>query len=245
MNIPSFEILLLIARPGAGKSEIIDHLKKTDISERIKRFHIDHFVELDDFPMIWTWFEEDAILSRLGYPRLHSDDDGYFIGQHLWNLLIERINLEYDKLISDQPNFHKHNTIIIEFARGSEHGGYSTAFQYLNPNIIKRLAVMYVKVSWEESLRKNRARFNPDRPYSILEHGMSDEKLENLYRFDDWKEISAPDPNFLIIQGVRVPYVVFENEDDVTTERDELLSKRLENTLGRLWSNYASNPDEV
>jgi SRSO17 transposase len=74
---------------------------------------------------------------------------------------------------------------------------------------------------------------------------MSDEKLENLYRFDDWKEISAPDPNFLIIQGVRVPYVVFENEDDVTTERDELLSKRLENTLGRLWSNYASNPDEV
>lgn len=245
MNNSSFEILLLIARPGAGKSEIIDHLKKTDISERIKRYHIGNFVELDDFPMIWTWFEEDVILSRLGYPRLHTDDDEYFIGQYLWNILIERINLEYEKLITDQPNYHKRNTVIIEFSRGSEHGGYSTALKYLNRNIIQRLAVMYVNVSWEESLRKNRARYNPDRPYSILEHSMSDEKLKMLYRFDDWKEVSAPDPNYLKIQGIRVPYVVFENEDDVTTERDEILSKRLENTLRHLWTNYAFNPDEV
>jgi hypothetical protein len=32
-----------------------------------------------------------------------------------------------------------------------------------------------------------------------------------------------------------VPYVVFENEDDVTTARGEALGRRLEKVLGRLW----------
>jgi hypothetical protein len=34
---------------------------------------------------------------------------------------------------------------------------------------------------------------------------------------------------------VKVPYVVFENEDDVTTARGPELGQRLEETLGRLW----------
>jgi len=34
---------------------------------------------------------------------------------------------------------------------------------------------------------------------------------------------------------VAVPYAVFENEDDVTTSRPDLLGARLEMTLDRLW----------
>ena len=34
-----FDILLLIARPAAGKSEIIDYLKKMPPEERMRRFH--------------------------------------------------------------------------------------------------------------------------------------------------------------------------------------------------------------
>lgn len=83
-----FDILLLISRPAAGKSKIIDHLNNTEISERIRRYHIGHLEVIDDFQMIWTWFKEDEILSRLGYPRLHTDLDNHFIGRHLWDLLI-------------------------------------------------------------------------------------------------------------------------------------------------------------
>ena len=72
-NPDTFNILLLIARPAAGKSEIIAHLKNTSIDKRISKYHIGDFEELDDFPMLWTWFEEDAILSELGHPRLHTD----------------------------------------------------------------------------------------------------------------------------------------------------------------------------
>jgi hypothetical protein len=42
---------------------------------------------------------------------------------------------------------------------------------------------------------------------------------------------------------VKVPYVVFENEDDVTTGRGEALGERLETALQRLWAlNEKYNP---
>ncbi len=240
MNKNTFDILLLIARPAAGKSEIIDHLKHTKVDQRVKKFHIGKFEEIDDFPMLWTWFEEDDILTQMGYPRLHSDEERNFLGKHQWNVLIERICLEYHKKLRDQADYHQSMTTILEFARGTEHGGFKEAFQHLSEEVVQRLAILYVNVSWQESLRKNRARFNPNRPDSILEHGLSDEKMADIYRHVDWDEVSAADPEFIEIHGVMVPYVVFENEDDVTTERGEALAERLEENLEKLWRLYSN-----
>lgn len=234
----TFEILLLIARPAAGKSEIIDHLKKTPVEDRIAAYHIGNFEEIDDFPMLWTWFEEDDILTEMGQPRLHSDEKRNFLGDHLWNVLIKRICLEYHKKVRDDPDYHEKQTTIIEFARGKQHGGFAGAFEHLSKEVAERMAILYIDVSWEESLRKNRARFNPDKPDSILEHGLTDKKMEYLYRESDWPEVSAENPESIEIQGIKVPYVVFENEDDVTTERGTALSQRLQETLNRLWDLY-------
>ncbi len=235
MEKNTFDILLLIARPAAGKSEVIDYLKRTPLPERVARFHVGEFLELDDFPMLWTWFEEDAILESLGHPRLHTDADGMFKETYLWDLLIRRIGLDYAKLLRDTPNLHDSQTVVIEFARGSQHGGFRRAFDHLSEEILARLAVMYINVSWEESLRKNQARFNPDRPDSILEHGLPQAKMEVLYKESDWEAVSAADPAYLDIQGRKVPYAVFENEDDVTTGRGDALGQRLEETLSLLW----------
>ncbi len=231
----AFDVLFLIARPAAGKSEIIDYLKRTPEAQRRARFHIGAFDELDDFPMIWAWFEEDAILARMGKPRLHTDDQGYFLHNYFWHVLIERLDLAYHKLVRDHPNYHQTHSVIIEFARGSEHGGFSEAFQHFSEDTLRHGAILYLKVSWEESLRKNRRRFNPDRPDSILEHSVPDEKLEKMYKESDWEQFSAGDPEYITIKGVKVPYAVFENEDDVTTARGPALGQRLEETLGRLW----------
>ena len=100
------------------------------------------------------------------------------------------------------------------------------------------MGVLYLDVSWEESLRKNRKRFNPDKPDSILEHGLPDAKLERLYREVDFMEVSAADGKFLEINGVKVPYVVMDNSDDVTTRRGEELGTRLETCLRNLWKEY-------
>ncbi len=234
----TFEILLLIARPAAGKSEIIAHLKSTPVFKRIQQFHIGEFEEIDDFPMLWTWFEEDTILAELGQPRLYTDDEYNFLYPYLWDLLIKRINLDYSKKLRDNPDYHKNHTTIIEFARGASHGGFSRAFEYLSREIAEKLAVVYLNVSWEESLRKNRARFNPIKPDSILEHGLPDEKLEKIYRHVDWEELTSNQKDFLQIQGVSVPYVIFENEDDVTSQGGEVLKARLCNTMNDLYYKY-------
>ena len=234
----TFDNLLLIARPAAGKSEIIDHFKSTPIEQRLRDYHIGEFIELDDFPMLWTWFEEDDILSKLGQPRLHADDEYVFLYDHLWDVLIERINLEHFKILRDDPYFYAKNTIIIEFARGTSHGGFARAFDRISREIAEKLAILYINVSWEESFRKNRSRFNTEKPDSILEHGLPDWKMEKLSRHVDWDEISADSNEFIQIQGVSVPYVVFENETDLTSKGGRLLKKQLKETLGILYKRY-------
>jgi hypothetical protein len=235
MQTQAFNVLLLLARPAAGKSEIIHYLKSVSVAERLRRFHIGRLDEIDDFPMLWAWFEEDDLLHTMGHPRSYTTPNGYFKQTYLWDLLIRRIGLEYQKHLRDR-RAGEAVTTLVEFSRGNEHGGYQRAFQHLSPELLKKAAILYVRVSYEESLRKNRKRFNPDRPDSILQHGLPDEKMERLYRHDDWDELSGGKGlGQLELQGIRVPFAVLENEDDVTTGGGELLAARLDETLGRLW----------
>lgn len=237
MERNTFEILVLNARPAAGKSEIIDYLKGCSLEEREKRFHIGELDEIDDFPMLWTWFEEDAILEEMGKPRLHSTEDGYFKYPYLWDILIRRMSFDYQKKMDRNPLEFNRKTILLEFSRGREHGGYRQAYQHLSPAVVERMALLYVQVSFEESFRKNRKRYNPLQPDSILEHGLSDEKMVRLYSEDDFLNLPGRQKTSIEIQGHNVPYAIFENEDDVTSARGEALGERLEQVLGALWVN--------
>lgn len=232
----TLDLLILVGRPASGKSEIIDFIKHLPASVRRDRYHLGQLDILDDFPMLWVWFEEDALLSkRFNLPRLHTDEKGYFIHPDLWHLLIERIELDYNKRLRDHSTYHRYHTTLIEFSRGSQHGGYASAFSHFSDELLQRAAVLYVNVPFEESLRKNRLRYNPKRPDSILEHGLPDEKMERLYRLDDWQNFSQSDPDFLNVRGITIPYSVFENKDDVTTAKPDLLASRLETNLQHLW----------
>jgi hypothetical protein len=240
-----FDLIILNGRPAAGKSEIIDYLKGIPVDERIRRFHIGEFEEFDDFPILWERFEDDDIYARHGKPRLISDTkfdyqgrtyDGYvFKDPFFWNFLIEKLNLFYSKRLRDVPGYHDTTTAIFEFARGRQHGGFAEAYSYLADHVLAKAVTMYIKVSWEESLRKNRRRRNPDRPDSILEHSLEDTKIEFLYKESEWEEFSAKDPQHLLVKDHKIPYAIFDNEPE-KTDRPEILGRHLEEVCARLWS---------
>jgi len=241
MTNSAFDILLLVGRPACGKSEIIQYLLHLP-TDALIQYHLSAVDVLDDFPILWSWFEEDDILEKkFGLPRMHSDEQGYFKFRELWHLLIERLCLEYGKITRDNPGYHQDHTTLIEFSRGAEHGGYLEAFQHLSENVLQRAAILYVRVPFEESLRKNRRRYNPDKPDSVLEHGLPDEKMERLYREDDFAEIAPGDSGVILINGFHVPFAVFANEDDVTTNKPEQLASRLQAVLGELWKLYINS----
>ena len=233
MSTHHFPVIILIGRPAAGKSEVIDFLKKTPIDERRRRFHVNEFEEIDDFPYVWETFEVDDILSRHGKPRIWSDEAYWFKDHFIWNLYIERINLSYRKRLAADAHYHDRMTSVVEFSRGGENG-FAEAFSFLHKEILKRAGIIYIKVSYEESKRKNRRRARPGMEDSILYHSLPDEKMEFYYKSNDWDALQAKNPNFIEMNGFKVPYTVFENEPEKTDDPAKL-GAELERAAGKLW----------
>ena len=235
MTVPEtpLPILIITGRPAAGKSEVIDFLKKTPPGERLRRFHIGEFEELDDFVYVWETFEVDDILSRHGRGRLWTDQKYYFTDPWIWNLYIERINLEYRKKLARDPRYHESRTVLIEFARGGEKG-IREALGFLHPDILRRAVLMYIRVSYEESVRKNRRRARKGQEDSILYHSLPDEKMEFYYKTNDWEAIQAADPRVVQVNGVSLPYAVFENEPEKTLDPASI-GQELERVTEVLW----------
>ena len=216
------DVLILTARPAAGKSEVIDFLKKVPPAKRKQLFGIGPFEEIDDFPYVWETFENDEIWEKLGRPRQNTDKDLYFKNDAIWDFFIHKINLAYAKKIAKDPHYHKTNTTIIEFARGGKEG-IRRALDRLSPAILDKAAILYVKVSYEESVRKNRRRFKPDQADSILYHSLADEKMERYYKLNDWEGLSGgKTEGEIAVKGRRVPFVVLQNEPGVTDDPKKL-----------------------
>jgi hypothetical protein len=233
----TFEVVILTGRPAAGKSEVIDYLKKTPVDERRRRFHIGEFEEIDDFPMIWERFEDDDIHERHGKPRVYTTSDYYFLDPYLWNFLIEKMNLVFAKKLAADPDWTRKRTAIFEFARGGENG-LTEAFATLSDEVLRRAGVVYIRVSYEESARKNRRRFRPELADSILYHSLPDEKMEYYYKINDWPKLAKGSEGRLTVRGHRVPFAVFDNEPEKTDDPARL-GPALEDVYGRLWREMA------
>ena len=78
----------------------------------------------------------------------------------------------------------------------------------------------------------------------IIDYLLHANPVERLRRFwvgkpdvlDDWDELTGANPEYLTIRSQRVPYAVFENSDDLTTNQPEQMVSRLESVLSGLWS---------
>ncbi|MFH0991131.1 MAG: hypothetical protein V1799_14070 [bacterium] len=226
-------ILIITGRPAAGKSEVIDFLKKCNPQERLERFHITDFEELDDFLYVWETFELDDLMAKFGQPRIWSDEKYWFKDHYIWNLYMERINLEYQKKVARNPRYHDTTTTLVEFARGGENGIFE-ALSYLSDDILHQASLMYIRVSYEESVRKNQRRARKGQEDSILYHSLPDEKMDYYYKTNDWDKLEAKDPNYIEVKGHKIPYAVFENMPEKTLD-PKLIGEELDRVAKKLW----------
>ncbi len=229
-----FQIVILIGRPAAGKSEVIDYLKQLPDDERRAKLHIAPFDEIDDFVWVWQTLEDDDIRAKHGKSRLNTTADGYFLDPFTWNLYIEKMNREFARRLARDAHYLDQRTVIFEFARGAANG-FGEAFSFLSDDILARAAIVYVSVPYEESLRRNRRRARPDQAHSILYHSLPDEKMETYYKTNDWDKLSGGKNDGVIeIKGRRVPFAVFQNEPEKTDDPAKL-GPALAEVFGKLW----------
>jgi hypothetical protein len=236
----TFPIVILIGRPAAGKSEVIDFLKHQRDEERRGRFHIAPLSEIDDFVWVWETFEDDNIRARHGKPRQDTDENLFFLDPFIWNLYIEKINLEFKKRLARDANYLRDHTTLIEFARGGE-DGFAEAFSYLDDEILERGVIAYIRVTYDESVRRNRKRARKGEEDSILYHSLPDEKMEFYYKVNDWEKLSRGQSTGLMdLRGHRVPFAVFENLPEKTDDAQKL-GQELQRVTDHLWQLAQAN----
>jgi len=213
--VETFDILLLLGRPASGKSEFIDFFTSAPAQGRAAEHHIAPFVVIDDFPILWELFEDDDLWEALDRPRLYSRkcNGNYAVTDPgLWPFLIGKINraVAASPLMADE---FRAGTLIVEFSRGGP-TGYADALASLSPEILRRAAILYVSVSFEESWRRNVARYDETDRGGILTHSVPREEMEKTYGTDDWFDLATESLGMLHINGIDVPFATMPNEPE-------------------------------
>ena len=213
----TFDVILLLGRPASGKSEFIDFMTHAPDADRARDFHLAPFDVVDDFPILWEKFEEDDLWEGLGHGRRYSkrSDGNYAVTDDaLWGFLIGMINRKASPAIARVALGRR--TLIVEFSRGGA-TGYADALAGLSDEILSRAAILYVSVSFEESWRRNVARYDEKARDGILTHSVPREEMERTYGSDDWKALTEDVlSGFLTVQGHRIPFATMGNEPEST-----------------------------
>ena len=240
-----FDHLIIIGRPAAGKSEFIDFMKEFSLNERVEKYHIANFEEMDDFTWLWKFFQEDSLWEDAGYERKYTKDfkgDGNYGllpgNPELFDVMMAKFNKEIIKY-KDNPDFYKDNTLFIEFARGGD-TAYANAFSRLSKDVLNNAAILFLDVSFEESWRKNVARYEAKLKHSILAHMVPRETMDAYYQTNDWpKFTNNKDSGYIEIHGLKIPFVTMKNEPEITDPK--LLDERYGSALSQLWELYNIN----
>jgi hypothetical protein len=230
-----FEHLFVLGRPAGGKSEFIDFMKKVSDQDRAAHFGIGRFEEVDDFPWLWEACLDDDARENRGEARVISErtPEGYNITRPKFRgSLVNRFNDTIATKYLANPAFYDGGTLLIEFARGQP-DGFRESLERFDPGILRRGAILYINVSFEESYRRNSARYKKGQEESTLFHKVPDRDMFGFFLHNDWDEMTGGRPDGRIdLAGVSVPFVSMPNEPE--SSDPGVLRERYSQALGRL-----------
>lgn len=237
----SFDNLMLIGRAGSGKSEFTDFLKQVDQNERLNKYHISQFEEIDDFPWIHSIFRDEDLWEELGVPRRLSKKDQKIyttVDYDIYKFMALKFSLELKKRTNFNDNYYKDKTIIVEYARGRS-DGYKSTLEAFDDWLLKRSAIFYLDNTYEESTRRNTVRSSEKiEKQTILHHKCPVEVMEKYYETHDWYDLTDKKPTgFIKIKGISIPFVSVWN---IPESHDfKVLEERYSAPLIKLWDLYS------
>lgn len=112
-----FNIILLLALPASGKSEVRNFMANIEENRLQKDFHVGKNLQLDDFPYVHLMRRIDQELVKLNHRvYFYPDDNSPFLDDRDWGTLIELLNEDYFDLIS-KKEFNVESASLYLFDR--------------------------------------------------------------------------------------------------------------------------------
>jgi len=138
-----FDIILLIALPASGKSEVRRLLKNIDENELKRDFHIGKNLQLDDFPYVHMMRRIDDELEKMGTKRIFFQSPTKpFNNPYDWGTLIELINMDYkDMLESKRYDINPGKWLIDRIEMASKKVGIGERLYKLDKKILDKLSM--------------------------------------------------------------------------------------------------------
>src|SRR4051812_8275181 len=94
------DVLLLLALPASGKSEVRRYLAHLTPKQCRDDFHLGETVQLDDYPYVHMMRRVSQALRAIGeQPVFFESDEVPMIDPRDWGTLIELLNEDYEDLV--------------------------------------------------------------------------------------------------------------------------------------------------
>lgn len=211
-----FHNLFVFGRPAAGKSEFIDFMKHCDPLKRLQKMHVADLDIIDDFFLYVELTEQEDIFEKFGIKRSltkRTPDGVVVVDRRCFDFSMEKFNRILAKKTKNDPQYYQAHTQMIEFSRGIKEDSYKNSLVLLENSVLSPGAIIYIKASYSESVRRNNARYQAQLKHSSLAHKCPDEAMERFYRDDDWNDLTKGESHGHIeINGVKIPFVTMDNE---------------------------------
>ena len=137
-----FKVMLLMALPASGKSEVRNFMANIEAERLKKDFHIGENLQLDDFPYVFMMRRIDEELVKLNQPRMFYPGEEPFYDGRDWGTLCNLLNEDYHDLINrTQIKVNSAAEYLFErIDRASLAVGLKPRLDLLDESIRKKLA---------------------------------------------------------------------------------------------------------
>jgi hypothetical protein len=237
-----FNNLFVFGRPASGKSEFITFMKECDEDKRRSQMHISPFEMIDDYTFIVELSENEAIFEKFGVERKITKDvpEGIVVTDPTYfDYASEKINRLLERSKETQPDFFTAQSRLIEFSRGQDKISYQRALSLIDKETLANGSIIYIKASYEESIRRNDARYQEKLKHSFLAHKAPDEAMERYYKNDDWATLTNGESHgFITLNDVQIPFVTMDNNQE--SKDPAVLEDRYQTALTKLFELWSS-----